>query len=51
MHIGTAIGVYANYFMCVKLYDETKQNARYENWLQDRLKRQIAINLSAGSVG
>jgi len=34
MHIGTAIGVYANYFMCVKLYEETKQNARYENWLQ-----------------
>ena len=34
MHIGTAIGVYANYFMCVEQYQITNQHARYENFLQ-----------------
>ena len=34
MHIGTAIGVYANYFMCVEQYQITDQPARYENSLQ-----------------
>jgi len=34
MHIGTAIGVYANYFMCQKQYELTEQPARYDNALQ-----------------